>query len=71
MEDRPDEAESAEEIEHPQEVGDETPEADALEQAAELRPGEDDDDGELGDVPEADALEQRRGLGSDEDDDRR
>jgi hypothetical protein len=46
------------------------PEADALEQAADVRPDED-DAAEVGDRPEADALEQARGVGDDEDVDER
>jgi hypothetical protein len=73
MEDYRDEADAAEDLEHaPEEPGAEKPEADALEQSADLAPSTDDEADTVGDAPEADALEQRRGLGDpDELDDRR
>ena len=43
------------------------PEADALEQASELDPDEDEAPSIADDVPEADALEQARGLPADDD----
>jgi len=69
MEDYPEEAERAEELERdPDELGPETPEADALEQAAPLDPSPEDDRADpVGDAPEADALEQRRGIDDDQD----
>jgi hypothetical protein len=69
MEDRPDDADRAEEVAPAAgSPGAETPEADALEQATPAVPVEDDDrvDG-IGDAPEADALEQRRGVGGDDE----
>jgi hypothetical protein len=73
MEDHRDDADAADDLEHAPEPRDaETPEADALEQAADLAPATDDDGDAVGDAPEADALEQRRGLGDPDDlDDRR
>jgi hypothetical protein len=74
MEDYRDEADAAEDLERPPEEPDaEKPEADALEQSADLAPTSDDEaEAAVGDAPEADALEQRRGLGDpDELDDRR
>jgi hypothetical protein len=74
MEDYPDEAERAEDLEHvPEELTPETPEADALEQAAPVDPTPEDDRADpVGDAPEADALEQRQGFDDDQDvDDRR
>jgi hypothetical protein len=64
MEDYPEDAERAEELERDtDELDSETPEADALEQAAPVGLGPEDDQAEpVGDAPEADALEQRRGL---------
>jgi hypothetical protein len=52
------------------EGSDPVPEADALEQAGELEPDEDDVPSDRADVPEADALEQSRAVPR-EDDDRR
>jgi hypothetical protein len=43
------------------------PEADALEQTAELDEGDDDTPSSADDVPEADALEQARGVPHDDD----
>jgi hypothetical protein len=64
MEEYPEDAERAEELERDtHELGPETPEADALEQAAPVDPAPEDDSADpVGDAPEADALEQRRGL---------
>jgi hypothetical protein len=64
MEDYPEDAERAEELEpHTDELDAETPEADALEQAVPVVPGPEDDTADpVGDAPEADALEQRRGV---------
>lgn len=44
------------------------PEADALEQAAEVRPEAVGEPDEVGDRPEADALEQARGVDDDDED---
>jgi hypothetical protein len=52
------------------EGSDPVPEADALEQAEELEPDEDDVPSDRADVPEADALEQARAVPA-EDDERR
>jgi hypothetical protein len=52
------------------EGSDPVPEADALEQAEELEPDEDDVPSDRIDVPEADALEQSRAVPA-EDDERR
>ncbi len=73
MEDYPEDAERAEELERePDELAPETPEADALEQAAPVDPAPDDELADpVGDVPEADALEQRRGFDDEDLDDRR
>jgi hypothetical protein len=72
MEDHRDDADAADDLDHENGVvGPEAPEADALEQAAEVRPAGDEDAGGVGEVPEADALEQRRALGGDEDDEER
>ena len=59
-----------EELRRKSRSADPVPEADALEQAEELMPGEDDQPSDRADVPEADALEQSRALQR-EDDDRR
>jgi hypothetical protein len=47
------------------------PEADALEQSADVVPRDDDTPREVGDRPEADALEQARDAGEDDEDERR
>lgn len=71
MEDHRDEAEQAEDVVHQDgPIAPDAPEADALEQSAEVHPAEDDED-VVGDAPEADALEQRRAVGDDEGDDER
>jgi hypothetical protein len=73
VEDYRDDADAAQDLEPPSEPATaETPEADALEQAAEVDPTIEDEPAAVGDAPEADALEQRRPLGGDPDaDDRR
>ena len=71
MSDQRDEADAADDLpDRPTQPGDaQVPEADALEQAAELSaPPEEPET--VGDAPEADALEQGRGV-ADDDDDRR
>lgn len=74
MEERfPDEAEVAEEeleSERADPGAPEVPEADALEQAADVRPPAEEPDG-VGDRPEADALDQARAVDDDEADERR
>jgi hypothetical protein len=47
------------------------PEADALEQAADVVPTNDEEPAEVGDRPEADALEQARAAGGDDEVDER
>jgi hypothetical protein len=75
MEDRyRDDAEAADEVRQAEapEPGDaEVPEADALEQARDVRPGAEDRPDRVGELPEADALEQARGIDEDDDEDRR
>ena len=73
MEDYPDDAERAEELQRaPDTSGPETPEADALDQAAPVAPADDDDQTEaVGDAPEGDALEQRQAVRDDADADER
>lgn len=69
-----DEADAAdEELERRSDVPTEAtvPEADALEQAADAAPADDDEPAEVGDRPEADALEQARSAAGDDDDERR
>jgi hypothetical protein len=70
MEDYPEDAERAEELERaPEDLAPETPEADALEQSAPVVPVPEDDPADpVGDAPEADALEQRRGFDDDAED---
>jgi len=63
-----DERDRRSEERHPPEDGARpVPEADALEQASELDPDEDEAPSIADDVPEADALEQARGLPADDD----
>jgi hypothetical protein len=65
-----DDADAAEELEREPDVeAPEVPEADALEQAAELGAEDDDEPTSIGDAPEADALEQRRVAGDADEDD--
>jgi hypothetical protein len=71
--DEREEAEAAEDVTEAEETDvsrADVPEADALEQRQELRPG-DGPPREIGDRPEGDALEQALPAGDDEDDDRR
>lgn len=71
---RPDDADAAEDVREtetgpPRDA--EVPEADALEQASDLRrPAEEEPDA-VGDRPEADALEQARGVGDEDEDEER
>jgi hypothetical protein len=72
MEGYRDDADAADDLEHrPDLQAPETPEADALEQAAELDDAADDEADAVGDAPEADALEQHRPAGGDADADER
>ncbi|HEX6331298.1 MAG TPA: hypothetical protein VF129_08440 [Actinomycetota bacterium] len=69
-----DDAEAADEVregEGPAPDAPEVPEADALEQARDVRPAADDLPDQVGDLPEADAIEQARGVDEDDDEDRR
>jgi hypothetical protein len=72
MEDVRDDADAADDL-RTAEAGEpgrpEVPEADDLEQRAEVRPGAEEEPDEVGDRPESDALEQARGAGGDEDED--
>jgi hypothetical protein len=73
MEDYRDDSEAVEDLPEPSPpvASPEVPEADALEQAQDVRPAEDEVPDELGLVPEADALEQARAAGEDDRDDYR
>lgn len=69
MEDRRDDAEAAEDlvpVANP--PAPDVPEADALEQAAEVQPTDPDVPEEIGDAPEADALDQQRPVEDPEED---
>ncbi len=69
MEQRPDEDQAIEELEHATDPGRaDVPEADALEQAKELDPSAEREPDAVGDKPESDALDQERDVGDDEGD---
>lgn len=72
MEDYPDEADEAEDLERTSDIqSPETPEADAIEQARAMDPAAEERPDHVGDAPEGDALDQHRPVAGDEDEERR